>query len=182
MNKKIIGVILILIAIASSIVLYSFKLKLEAALDFQIQQYGESCPTDPKICPHSQLANLDSLSSILFSIFGFLALAGIYLLFDKSEMKTRENQLAIVKTLENIKKEDESNDKFGILLKALNDDEKKVISIIKEQDGISQNTLVLRSDMSKAKISTILSDFENKNLIKKVKKGKTNSIYLKTSF
>jgi len=72
-------------------------------MDFQIQQYGESCPTDPKICPHSQLANLDSFSAVLFSIFSFLALAGIYLLFDKSEKRLQEHQLAITKVLEDNK-------------------------------------------------------------------------------
>ena len=170
---------MILIAIVSSIVLYSLKLKIGAALDFQIQQYGESCPTDPKICPHSQLANLDSFSAVLFSIFSFLALAGIYLLFDKSEKRLQEHQLAITKVLEDVKKKDTIDENFNILLKALSDDEKKVLTLIKEQDGISQNTLLIKSDFSKAKLSLLLSDFERKNLIKKVKKGKINLIYLK---
>ena len=179
MNKKAIGIILIIVAIASSIVLYVLKAKLESALDFQIQQYGESCPTDPNICPHSQLEKLNSFSYVLFSIFGVLAFFGIYLLLDKTDKKFQESQLAITKTLEGFKKQETTESNFNILLRALNEDEKKLLSIIKEQDGISQNTLTLKSDMSKAKVSSILSDFERKELIKKVRKGKINLIYLK---
>src|SRR3989338_708759 len=179
MKKKTIGIILIIFAIASSIVLYTLKSKLEAALDFQIEQYGASCPSDPNICPHSQLEKLNSFSYVLFSIFGVVALFSIYLLFDKSDKNLQESQMAITKTLEGIKKQETTESKFNILLKALNEDEKKLLSIIKEQDPISQNTLTLKSDMSKSKVSSILSDFEKKELIKKVKKGKINLIYLK---
>ena len=179
MNKKTIGIILIIFAIASSIVLYVLKAKLETALDFQIQQYGESCPTDPNICPHSQLEKLNSFSYVLFSIFVVVALFGIYLMFDKSDKKLQESQIAITKTLEGIKKQETTESKFNILLKALNEDEKKLLSLIKEQDPISQNTLTLKSDMSKSKVGSILSEFEKKELIKKVKKGKINLIYLK---
>ena len=179
MNKKIIGIILIIVAIASSAILYSLKAKLEKAFNYQIQQYGASCPTDPKICPHSQMANLDSFSYVLFSLFGILTLFGMYLIFDKSDRKIQENQLAITKTLENIKKKEMTDDKFNILLKAFDDDEKNILNIIKEQDGISQNTLTIKSNLSKSKVSAILSDFDKKELIKKVRKGKINLVYLK---
>ena len=50
---------------------------------------------------------------------------------------------------------------------------------IKEQDGITQNTLRLRVDMSKAKLSYVLQELEKRNLIKRIQKGKTLAIYLK---
>ena len=67
------------------------------------------------------------------------------------------------------------------MLKALDKDEQKVIKAVKQQDGITQQTLRLRTDMHKSKLSIILSKLEDKNLIKKVPKGKTNKVFLKIS-
>ncbi|MAH03202.1 transcriptional regulator, partial [Candidatus Pacearchaeota archaeon] len=46
-------------------------------------------------------------------------------------------------------------------------------------DGITQNILRLRTDMSKAKLSYVLQELEKRNLIKRVKKGKTLEVFLK---
>jgi len=70
-------------------------------------------------------------------------------------------------------------EKFKILLTGLDEDEKKVITAVKEQDGISQSTLKYRTNLSKTKLSMVLSQLEKKGLIAKVKKGKTNDIFLK---
>ena len=56
------------------------------------------------------------------------------------------------------------------------------MSAVKEQDGITQTTLRFRTDLSKAKISQILTDFEKKNLIKREEKGKTYAVYLTQNF
>ena len=49
----------------------------------------------------------------------------------------------------------------------------------KEQEGITQNTLRFKVDMSKAKLSYVLQDLEKRGLIKRVKKGKTFEVYTK---
>jgi uncharacterized membrane protein len=59
---------------------------------------------------------------------------------------------------------------------------KKVIKAIKDKDGITQSTLRYRTDLSKAKISQILTDFEKKHLVKREEKGKTYSVYLAENF
>ena len=50
---------------------------------------------------------------------------------------------------------------------------------IKEQDGITQNTLKLRANMSKAKLSYILQELERRGLVTRVRKGKTLEVHLK---
>ena len=55
----------------------------------------------------------------------------------------------------------------------------KVIKAIKEQEGITQFTLRLRTDLSKSKLSDILTKFEKRGLIVRQPKGKTLSIFLK---
>ena len=62
---------------------------------------------------------------------------------------------------------------------ALNEYEQKVIKAVREQDGITQATLRIRTDLSKTKLSFILADLEKKGLISKQIKGNTNQIFLK---
>ena len=70
-------------------------------------------------------------------------------------------------------------DKFEVFLSALDEDEKKVVKAIREQDGITQATLRIRIGLSKTKLSFILSDLEKKGLLTKVVKGRTNQVFLK---
>lgn len=56
---------------------------------------------------------------------------------------------------------------------------KKVMKAIKDHDGITQSTLRLRLDLSKAKLSYVLQELEKRNLIKRIKKGKTLQVFLK---
>lgn len=98
---------------------------------------------------------------------------GAYLIFFEKLQK------AIVQTLENHKKIQTEEGKFDILLKRLNEDEKKIVKAVKEQDGITQQTLRLRADMHKSKLSIVLDGLEKKGLVKGVEKGKTKQVFLK---
>ena len=57
--------------------------------------------------------------------------------------------------------------------------EKKIINVVRNEPGITQNTLTLRVNLSKAKVSQVLSELEKKNLVKRIPKKKTLSIYLR---
>ena len=76
----------------------------------------------------------------------------------------------------------QENDKFSLLLRPLDDSQKKVLMAIKEQEGITQSTLRFRTDLSKSKVSQILTDFEKKNLVERKAKGKTYSVFLAENF
>ena len=120
-----------------------------------------------------EIENFLTLINIGFGFFGFMFGLGFYLLFFN---KTDE---MIMRRLEEEKDRKISDEKFDIILKALDPYEKKVLRAIKEHDGITQNILRLRTDMSKAKLSYVLQELEKRNLIKRVKKGKTLEIFLK---
>ena len=92
--------------------------------------------------------------------------------FSKSEEE-------ILKQLKENKETSLKEEKFNLVLKGLDNYEKKVMKSVKEQDGITQNTLRIRTDMSKAKLSYVLQDLEERGLIKRVKKGKTLAVFLK---
>lgn len=162
-NKKL-GILLISIAIIVGVVIFYYN----SQLTDQAQEAG--CYSDPDCLPIEQ--NL-SLTHIAIGIFSFILALGFYLLFFN---KTDEK---IMRRLEEEKERKIGKEKFEYILKGLDSYEKKVMKIIREQDGITQSTLRIRADMSKAKLSYVLSDLEKRNLIKRVQKGKTLAIFLK---
>jgi len=123
-----------------------------------------------------RVESLTSLSHVAVGLISFIGALGIYLLF----FSTSEE--AILKRLEEEKSMKIENDKFEIVLKALDENEKKVLKAVKEQNGITQSTLKYRTDLSKAKVSQILTDFEKKHLVKREIKGKTYAVYLAENF
>ena len=173
MDNKKLGLILIAFSILLFILMGYIRISIYKAYEPQITYYGESCPSDPNICPHSQREKaLIPINAGFVIAFGILSL-GIYLIFFERSQKE------LIKTLKETKEEKLGEEKFNILLSGLDEDEKKVIKAVKEQDGITQATLRIRIDLSKTKLSLVLTGLEKKGLVKKVIKGKTNQIFLK---
>lgn len=168
MNNKTLGVILIVTCIVLGVLVFSFTQKLNAQADLSC-----SCTEmlEGGVCAHEEQTNWQTYLGIIL-ISGILSL-GVYLIFFEKSQK------AIISTLEKQKQVTLEEEKFDILLKGLNEEEKKVIKAIKEQDGITQQTLRYRTDLHKSKLSIILDNLEKKGLIKRVPKGKTNLVYLK---
>ena len=123
-----------------------------------------------------RVESLLGLSHVAVGLISFIGALGIYLLF----FSTSEE--AILKRLEEDKNRRVEQDKFELILKAMDENERKVLKAIKEQEGITQSTLKFRADLSKAKVSQILTDFEQKQLVKRESKGKTYSVYLTENF
>ena len=162
-NKKL-GILLIVISLIFGIFLIYFNSALSE------KSNGLNCnPSDECKTLESDL----SITHIAFGFFGFMLALGFYILFFNN---TEEK---ILKRLEEEKNKKIGEEKFEIILKALDPFEKKVIKAVKEQDGITQNTLRIRADMSKAKLSYVLQELERRNLIKRISKGKTLEVFLK---
>lgn len=165
-NKKL-GFVILSISVLASVVALGFMGVLGK------QTTAMQCyPTNE--CQRVQ--SLLGLSHVAVGLISFIGALGIYLLF----FSTSEE--AILKRLEEDKSREIGQDKFELVLKAMDDNEKKVIKAIREQEGITQSTLKYRTDLSKAKVSQILTDFEKKHLIKREEKGKTYSVYLVENF
>ena len=165
-NKKL-GFVILSISIVASILAFGFMGVLGRQTS-SLQCY----PTNE--C--QRVESLLGLSHIAVGLISFVAALGIYLLF----FSTSEE--AILRRLEEEKNRKVEGDKFELVLRAMDDNEKKVIKAIREQEGITQSTLRFRTDLSKSKVCQILTNFEKKSLIKREEKGKTYSVYLAENF
>ena len=162
-NKKL-GIILIIISIVILILFITYT----SQINQQANEIGcfpkENCKTIERTL---------SLTHVSMGVFSFLFALGFYLLFFNKTEK------AILEKLEKEKELKVEEMKFKILMKALDPFEQKVVEAIREQEGITQNTLRLRANMSKSKLSIVLKELERRGIVKRVEKGKTFSVYLK---
>ena len=155
---------MIIISLVFMVFLIYFNIKLnETSFDLNCNP-SEQC---------MEIKNLFNYTNIGFGFFGFMFALGFYLLlFNKTEEK-------IMKRLEDEKNNKLEEGKFEIILTALDEFEKRVLISIREQDGITQNTLKLRTDLSKTKLCYVLQELEKRGLIKRIPKGKTLAIWLR---
>ncbi len=70
------------------------------------------------------------------------------------------------------------DDKMGVVEKLLEGDELEVFKIIRENEGVTQDSLHFRTGFSPSKVSMIVKKLEEKNLIYRERFGKTYRIYL----
>ncbi|MBI2582347.1 MarR family transcriptional regulator [Candidatus Woesearchaeota archaeon] len=164
MNNKKVGVFILVI----TFILLSIFIMIIQSLNQEIKALGcfenAGCRT---------IETSLSVVHFAFGAFGFLfALAFYLLIFSKGEE-------AIVERLEKDTERKLVEEKYSILSKGLGEFERKVLAVVRQEEGITQNMLRLRVDMSKAKLSQVLQELEKKNLIKREPKDKTLQIFLK---
>jgi uncharacterized membrane protein len=132
----------------------------------------ENCKYDASTCPQAQEnVSLPDESAIGLVLLGILV--GIYIL------RSDTTQRSILKELHGKHERNAKEGKLELILSVLTSDERKIIMAVRDQPGITQATLRLRTDMSKAKLSMLLKELETRGLIAKTEDGKTNTVHLK---
>lgn len=178
MDNKKLGVALIIAALIIVGIFFYIKSETERLIVIQMQTTG-SC-YQGNVCSHER-ANTTTYIGI--GLASFIAALGFYLLlFEKGHKILMENQEKITTALQKENREKIQEEKFKALLTGLDEDEKKIITAVREQEGIQQSTLKYRTGLSKTKLSMVLKGLEAKNLITKEESGKTNKIHLKKPF
>jgi len=167
MDKRKIGVTLVVITLLLGIVLVNL------ITDSSTIAKEKGCFQNNECSSISYTLSASHLGiGILFALLSL----GIYLvIFGRTEER-------LLQQLEQQNQQLSREDKLKIVALLLSENEKKVFNTILEHEGITQNTLRIKTDLSKATVSQILADFEKKNIIKKESKGKTYSIFLKADF
>ncbi len=125
----------------------------------------------------TQNADYFSLAdALLLIIASFVIGSTSVYLFYNAETKTVLNE---IKTEQKVTPEPELKSKYDMILPLLRPEEKKILlELINTKGEILQNELVLKSGLTKVKITRILSGLEKKRLISKERYGLTNKIKL----
>ena len=167
MNQKKLGVTVLILSLLIGFVLIDFISETQNSGEEDGCFQDEDCQKAAVALTSSHLG-----IGIIFSLF---SLALYLIVFSKSEDFW-------LKKLEQQRQDLTEEEKWNIIKLMLDENELKVIEEIKKQPGITQFTLRLRTDLSKSKLSDILSRFEKKGLIERHVKGKTLAVFLKPSF
>ncbi|MCF7799195.1 MarR family transcriptional regulator [Candidatus Woesearchaeota archaeon] len=183
MNQKQIGSIVLIIGILLAGFVFILKTNLDAAADLEalmaINETG-TCITDEGKCLHKQY---DALYIIGWLISGSLIILGIYLMFfDKTQKLLVEQNIRVVRALKEAKKEEAKKDNLTAFLSAFPDDERKLLRVIHDQEGIKQSTLRFKMGMSKSTLSILLTSLEERDIIARKEAGKTKEIFLRKKF
>lgn len=166
MNQKKLGATILVLSIIIGLVLVNFIVETKdtsnSAGCFQTEECSEA----------SFVLNSSHLGIGL--IFAMFSLAFYLIIFSKGEEFW-------LKKLEQQKQDLSSDERWKIVELMLDENELKVIRAVKNQPGITQFTLRLRTDLSKSKLSDILSRFEKRGIVERKANGKTLSVYLKSA-
>jgi uncharacterized membrane protein len=122
---------------------------------------------------------VSTLASDYFSLTDVLLLVASSFLIGSVTMYLfyNSNTKEVIKSL---RKENGIKEKYGRVIPLLRADERSVFQELVDAKGeMLQNALVLKTGMSKVKMTRILSGFERKGLIVKERHGLTNKIKIK---
>ncbi len=164
MDNKKLGITLVIISVIFGLAAFQVISKYSASSSQMECMAAPGCANVGSVLNYTHLA-----VGVLFSLLSL----GVYILLFNSGSTE-----AILKRLEEEKNTKISDGRFTLLLKTMDPNEQKVLNSVKENEGISQNMVTIKTGLSKAKVSLILSSFERKNLVKREPNGKTYSVYL----
>lgn len=168
MRNKIVGYIIIGIALVLAFIIYSYHNTL-------IGIAGETCSIQGPSCPHLQESNQQLTINLI--ILGIMVLIGLYLIFFGQEEKIVTK---LMRVQEQIKPNKISKKNYQKIMESLTDDEKKILGIVIDAQGsVFQSELVSKTGMGKVTVTRILDRLEGKNLIERKRRGMTNIVILK---
>ncbi|MBD3313850.1 hypothetical protein GF345_05400 [Candidatus Woesearchaeota archaeon] len=125
---------------------------------------------------------------VLAITFVILLIVVLYLLKFVTMQQRKKNALKekiAIDDDENEYKQEHKEDTSSLAMdsevdKYLKEDEKAVVTLLRQRGGVvSQSTLRIAGDFSKATLSRLLKELEDRNVVKKEKRGKKNLVILK---
>ncbi len=177
MQNRRIGTVLIIIGLLATLMLYGMHLQEEQYIDTITDIQGGTCFLDDGTCLHADRdLSVYFLGGILAST---LLVLGLYLrFFDRTpEMLMRQHR-EVSHALKAAKEKDE----FKAYLGGFNENERKVLAAVHEQEGIKQSTLRYKTGIAKTSLSLLLKDLQERDIITRKEDGKTNKVFLRKKF
>lgn len=182
MQQKKVGLVLLIVGIIFLVFVTGMKIQDDSRIQTIINETG-SCYLDDGTCLHDQQGFRLIFFIIGWVLSGLVTLFGAYLAFiDKTQEQLLTHQKEVSKALSEAKKTESKKEQFEAFLSAFDEDEKRILKVIHEEEGITQSTLRYKTNISKATLSQHLKTLEEKKFIKRTPKGKTKQIFLVKKF
>ena len=162
MKNRVVGLIIISIALLIGFIIYSFNKALTEIISTSCS-HGPECPMWGSINFHTNVS---------IGVMIFVLLIGLYLMFFGQDEK-------IIKQVKVVRKPDKKTD-YSIDKKGLSEEEKYVLDKLIEFEGsMLQSEIVEKTNYSKVKVTRILDKLEARGLIERKRRGMTNLVVLK---
>jgi len=167
MKNRIVGILIICIAVLIGFIIYSFNVAMTSIVNASCS-HGSECP---------MWGTIEFQTNVSIAIMVFVIIIGLYLIFFGHEEKI----VTKVKTVrQQIEPKEVTKENYQKIMNDLNGDEKLVLEKIIESKGtIFQSDLVDATKFTKVKVTRILDKLEGRNLIERKRRGMTNVIILK---
>ena len=167
MRNRIVGFIILGIALLIGFITYSFNRALTSIINASCS-HGSTCP---------MWGSLNFQTNVSIGVTVFVALIGIYLIFFGREEK-------IVTKIKRIREQFEARkitkENYHGIMKNLDKEEKLVFGkIIDAQGAILQSDIVAKTKLNKVKITRVLDKLEVMELIERKRRGMANIVILK---
>ncbi len=174
MNQKHIGIGIIIASLILLAAIISFRIELNRATLQIVQQNEGVCIIDGS-CIHEETAYpVQTYGGII--VASLLFALGVYLTIASKKANAEHSHEHSKAHME----EDVSREEIEKRHSLLNEEEKKVIALLKEADGtMFQSDLVDKSGFTKVKVTRILDVLEGKRLVERKRRGMTNVVILK---
>jgi len=164
MKNRVVGLIIISIALLIGFIIYSFNRALTEIVSTSCS-HGPECPMWGSINFHTNVS---------IGVMIFILLIGFYLVFFGQDEKIIR-QVKVVRKTEKPQTKD-----YSVMKKGLSDEERFVLEKIIEADGsMLQSEIVDKTNYSKVKVTRILDKLEAKGVIERKRRGMTNLVVLK---
>jgi len=167
MKNRIVGFLILGIAILIGFIIYSFNAALASIVNTACS-HGSSCP---------MWGTIEFQTNVSMGVMAFVILIALYLIFFGEEEK-------IITKVRTVKQQIEprsiTKENYRKIMSGFDPDEKRVLEKIIEADGtVFQSDIVEKTGLAKVKVTRILDRLEGKNLVERKRRGMTNVVILK---
>ena len=167
MRNRIVGAIIVTIAVLMAFIIYSFNRGMADIVSASCS-HGPACPMWGTIGFQTNLST---------GITAFVALVGLYLVFFGEEERIITKILRIRPQVE---PRAPTKGNYRKILTELGAEERAVLNAVIEAHGtLFQSELMAKMGFSKVKTTRILDRLEGRNLVERKRRGMTNVVMLK---
>jgi DNA-binding MarR family transcriptional regulator len=167
MKNRIVGILVIVIAVLIGFIIYSFNIALSDIVNASCS-HGPACP---------MWGTIEFQTNVSIGIMIFVIIIGLYLMFFSRE----DRIITKIKTIRSqVDSKKITKENYQKVMSTLSREERSVLEkVIESQGTLFQSDLVDKTGLSKVAVTRILDRLEGRGLIERRRRGMTNVVILK---